>query len=484
MVDTTDSNDVYQAVRECLRILGMDESNYDTASWNPLGTVVRPGDRVILKPNFLAEGHALRRSEWIQVITHGSLIRAVLDYVFLALDGRGEVYVADGPQYDSDWDLILTRTGTRDVVAYCTAQWGMPIELIDLRDYKQELRGDVIYRRGALSSDPRGGVEVNLGDSSAFNGHTGSGRYYGSDYDQAETNFHHSAGRHDYRISATAARADVFVNLPKLKTHKKVGVTLCLKNLVGINVGRNWLPHHTDGTPSEGGDQFPQRSVKAATERAVVRWLQRGALRSSAIASLYRIAKAIGKPVFGTTGQVTRHGNWSGNDTAWRMVLDINRCLVYSGGSAFPTPVRKRYFALVDGIVGGEGDGPACPDPTASGVVIAGANPVAVDCVSARLMGFDVMSVMYLRQAFIPHALPLADFRYDEVQVVSNEPSWRGPLSHMRDTFHFKPHFGWVGAIECYADSKTSEPRSAVRATANSAAKSGLQSGRPADPTP
>src|SRR5438132_4042958 len=87
-----EENLVYDAVRTALRLLGMDEAHFDTAEWNPLGSIVRPGDRVILKPNFLAEGHALRRSEWLQVITHGSVIRAVLDYVILALKVSGAVF--------------------------------------------------------------------------------------------------------------------------------------------------------------------------------------------------------------------------------------------------------------------------------------------------------------------------------------------------------------------------------------------------------
>jgi len=419
----------------------------------------------MLKPNFLAEGHGIRRAEWEQVITHGSLVRAVLDYVLLALDGHGAVSVADGPQYDSDWDLILARTGTREVVEYCRSVGSVPIELIDLREYKQEVRGDVIQHRVQLPSDPRGGIVTDLGAASAFVGHGGAGRYYGSDYDQAETNRHHSDGRHEYRLSATATEADVFINLPKLKTHKKVGVTLCLKNLVGINVGRNWLPHHTDGDPGSGGDQFRDGSLKGAAERALVRRLQRGALHSRLVALLYAAAKAIGKPFFGRTARVTRHGNWAGNDTAWRMVLDINRCLLYSGAGEFPRPAAKGYFAFVDGVIGGDGDGPACPDPVASGAIVAGGNPAAVDAVCTRLMGFDPMRLPQLRGAFAPHSLPLARFGLEDVTVVSNEAAWQGRLVEMRHTFQFKPHFGWVDAIEA---SGRSQERGVVSAAADS----------------
>jgi uncharacterized protein (DUF362 family) len=377
-------------------------------------------------------------------------VRAVIDYVALALKGRGEIVVMDGPQYDSNWEQIMERTGLPEVVRHCSSTAGVPVRLIDLRDGRQEVRDNVICERISLPSDPLGGVEVDLGDKSALVGHGGSGKYYGSDYDQSETNRHHSGGKHEYRVSRTAVTADVFINVPKLKTHKKVGVTLCMKNLVGINMGRNWLPHHTDGDPSAGGDQFPQSSVKSSIERGFVRWIQRQSLRLSAMNYFYRLTKRVGKYVFGRTDQVVRHGNWHGNDTCWRMVLDINRCLLYGGAETFPAPTAKRFFAVVDGVIGGDGDGPACPDAHPAGVVLAGFNPVAVDCTGARLMGFDPQRIAQLSNAFRPHPLPLADFPYEDIRIASNDPAWNGPLSEIADptTYHFKPHFGWIGQIE------------------------------------
>lgn len=445
-----ETNGVYAGVRQSFQLLGMDAANYGSAEWNPLGEVVRPGDRVVIKPNLLAHAHGLRPDEWLQVITHGSVVRAVVDYVALALRGKGEISVMDGPQYDSDWDQIIERSGLGDVVRHCASVAGVPVSLLDLRDYQQEVRGEVICKRAQLPSDPLGGVAIDLGTKSAFEGHHGAGKYFGSDYDQSETNRHHSGGRHEYRISRSAASADVFINVPKLKTHKKVGVTLCMKNLVGINVGRNWLPHHTDGDPSTGGDQFPGPSVKGKLERSVIRQLQRQTLRVPGMQRVYQLAKVGGKPIFGRTNEVVRHGNWHGNDTCWRMVLDINRCLMYGDGEIFPLPSAKRFFAVVDGVVGGDGDGPACPDAYPAGVIVAGRNPVAVDCSATRLMGFDPNRVPQLMHAFDPHPMPLAGFRYEDIRMVSDERNWNGPLESIPadSTFRFKPHFGWVGYIE------------------------------------
>ena len=42
------------------------------------------------------------------------------------------------------------------------------------------------------------------------------------------------------------------------------------------------------------------------------------------------------------------------------------------------------------GLSVGEGNGPLDPTPRPAGVVLAGANPLAVDLASARLMDFDL----------------------------------------------------------------------------------------------
>ena len=60
--------------------------------------------------------------------------------------------------------------------------------------------------------------------------------------------------------------ADVVISLPKMKTHKKTGVTLSIKNFVGITADKNYLPHHTWGSPKHGGDDYPDTSFKRQFE--------------------------------------------------------------------------------------------------------------------------------------------------------------------------------------------------------------------------
>ncbi len=68
-------------------------------------------------------------------------------------------------------------------------------------------------------------------------------------------------------------------------------------------------------------------------------------------------------------------------------LLDIN--------STVPVP----QFAIVDGIVGMEGNGPIHGEPKHCGVILFGEDPVAVDATGARLMKIDPLKINYLATA-------------------------------------------------------------------------------------
>jgi hypothetical protein len=306
----------------------------------------------------------------------------------------------------------------------------------------------VTVSKTELKGDPLGDTHVKLDTASEFVGFQGEGRLYGASYNMAETNAKHAGANHEYLLCRTPMDADVFINLPKLKTHKKVGLTCALKNLVGINANKNWLPHHTEGTPDTGGDQFPRSTAKNRIEHSWMGTAKRWLHGRPVMSRLFVPVKKAGRLVFGDTQKVVRSGNWHGNDTCWRMVLDLNKCLFFFDGAGDRRSKPLRYLAVVDGIVSGEGNGPMAPDPYPAGVVIAGIHPAAVDCVAAKLMGFDWEKLPLLRNVFQMRHLSFVDFQPSKIEVRSNFPAWSGGLVELHDTFHFRPHFGWVGAIE------------------------------------
>ncbi len=70
--------------------------------------------------------------------------------------------------------------------------------------------------------------------------------------------------------------------------------------------------------------------------------------------------------------------------------------------------VYRRQFAMVDGVVGMEGNGPILGGAKPVGVLVAGRDPVAVDATCCRIMKIDPLRVAYLRMAAQSGA-PLAE---------------------------------------------------------------------------
>jgi uncharacterized protein (DUF362 family) len=60
------------------------------------------------------------------------------------------------------------------------------------------------------------------------------------------------------------------------------------------------------------------------------------------------------------------------------------------------TATVRPDMAIVDGIVGMEGDGPIMGTPRAANLILMGRNPVAVDATGTRLMGLDPRKIEYL----------------------------------------------------------------------------------------
>ncbi|MFH2001179.1 MAG: DUF362 domain-containing protein [Planctomycetota bacterium] len=413
---------------------------------------VRPGDCVVIKPNLIKEHKENDENEWRSVITSPDLIRDVCDYVCQRLDRSGRVILCDAPQTDSSFEKIAARLGLHEIARACSEAYKIEVQVLDLRNEEWTNEGGVIVNRRKLAGDPNGTIAFDLGRRSLFYNHRGEGRYYGADVDTQEVNRFHCKEKHEYLICATPVLADLFINMPKLKTHKKTGVTLSLKNLVGINADKNRLPHHTDGSPGTGGDQFPEKTLGSASELMLARgyrkmlcafpWLGR---------SVGKAARKVGLKIFGNGEAVIRNGNWYGNDTAWRMVLDLNRCLLYGNpDGTFRDHSPKRNYSVIDGTIGMEGSGPMQGDPVRSNVVIGGSDPAAVDMVAARVMGFDWRKIPVIHEAFAPGPMPISSALPSEVTVISDVEAWNGPYLEVekREFLRFKPHFGWAGRIE------------------------------------
>ena len=81
---------------------------------------------------------------------------------------------------------------------------------------------------------------------------------------------------------------------------------------------------------------------------------------------------------------------WPKNVLHW---AGINRAILDINAAARPD------FAIVDGIMGMEGNGPIQGTPKLCGVLVLGDDPVAVDATCCRVMGLRPEKVKYLSAA-------------------------------------------------------------------------------------
>ncbi|MBV5330239.1 MAG: DUF362 domain-containing protein [Chlorobium sp.] len=436
-----------------LRIGSYDEQAIYDALPDSVFTQVQPGDTVILKPNWVMESHVDHPDEWEHVITHPTVITAVLRKVIDRLAGGGRVVITDGPQTDASFAKLIAHYPV-DIWHRVAESRGVALDVIDLRDNEWKMKDGIVVERLELPGDPCGKTEVVLnGEESEFWKHRKSKRgYYGADYNRTETNLAHDGQVNRYSVSRTVLEADVFINLPKLKTHRKSGITCCLKNLVGINTYKNYLPHHSEGGPCEGGDQFPVDNVNARIEGPLMAFLKKHVLTNPLLARLLSPLNSVGKKIFGDTSFVIRSGNWYGNDTIWRMILDLNKVLFFANSDGTMRDGMlinaKRYIGIVDAIIAGEGHGPLAPDPVEMGYLFCGTNPVAIDAVSATFMGFDPLKISTIANAFQLQHYPLCDFGLADVLVSIADKDYLLSDVPLNSIVACKPQFGWKGHIE------------------------------------
>ena len=454
-----EENAPYDGVRELLRQLGLDKEHFGTQAWNPLGYLIQPGMTVVLKPNFVLSAHK-KNKDLFSIITHPAVLRAAVDYCWIALQGKGAIIIADAPQYDCNFAELVEATHLDKVIEFYAGFAGTRVELRDLRRYWSRYKHFSSLLE-PLPGDPQGTLTVNLGEKSALYQKPHPEKLYGAVYHRQETIAHHTGKVHEYEVSRTILDADVVISIPKLKVHKKVGVTLNAKGLVGICTNKNYLVHYSITPPSEGGDQYPDRWFSPIGERIIKieRWMY-----DHLLAPRKRILEYLHRTIYWIHNHTTRRlglkageekrildaGNWYGNDSAWRMTVDLVTLFTFTDrqGHLQATPQRK-VFSIIDGIVGGERNGPLTPTPVAAGVLIGGENLLAADLVATRLMGFDPLNVKMYMHLMQPGEFDFGVHNFTDIRVISNKAAWEACLQDKASPFlNFRPHPGWVGHLE------------------------------------
>lgn len=427
---------------------GLDHTHLGSAEWNPLGFFINENMKVVVKPNWVMHQNA-SGYDLDCLVTHASVLEAILLYVARARPRS--IVLGDAPVQGCDFATLMVDSGVSEMMD----QFIMHGVDIQLKDFRRTIRTK--GRWGTSSQQDCRPLDefilYDLGsDSSLDEITTPNSQFRVTMYDPDLLKRTHGPGKHEYLVARDVIEADVVISVPKLKTHKKACITGALKNLVGINGHKEYLPHHRKGNPDNGGDCYPGRSyVKSLVEDLLDATNQaQGTVSRSLLANGVRAGMALGK-LLGLDNNYD--GSWHGNDTVWRMALDLQRVLHYGRDDGTLADSRQRtILTITDAIVAGQADGPLSPTPIDLGMMTLGLNTAAVEWVHALLMGLSPERIPITREVFAPHRYPLVEFTPDDILAVVN-----GERVEMKELFtrygrRFQLPRGWEMPIRVFSD--------------------------------
>ena len=437
--DSTEVTTSLIGLRSLFMQAGLDLVHQGSAKWNPLADLVHADDKVVIKPNWVyhhnGSGHDLDC-----LVTHSSVLEAILLYVAKARPRS--VIVCDAPIQGCNFEALMVNRGVREMVKRIATN-GLVTVIKDLR--RTIRRGEALSDQTDEDCQPMENyILFDLGSDSLLEPITHAEcEFRVTMYPPDLLKRTHSPGKHQYLVARDIIDADVVINVPKLKTHKKACLTGALKNVVGINGHKEYLPHHRKGGAGNGGDCYAGQSLTKSlvedildaandTRRRVARYV---------LSNTVRAAMALGK-VVGIDNNYD--GSWGGNDTVWRMCLDLQRVLHYGRlDGTLSDSVQRKVLTITDAIVAGEGNGPLSPRSVNLGMMTIGMNCAAVDWVHAMLMGLSPEILSLTREAFGKFRYPLTDFTPKDIAVhVDGSPVQQSDLFRQFGR-RFKLPKGW-----------------------------------------
>lgn len=452
-VSSSEKNDIYRMIREIFIANDMDRENVDTAKWNPLGEYIVPGNVVLIKPNMVSHVNIAEKDKKKGLdclITHPSVVRCLFDYVYIALQGRGKIIIADAPVQNCDFEILLKDSGYKELFCYLKRK-----ETLDLSIDFADLRETVLYwsngemRQCENPKKKYKSVVVDLGEESFFYDIKNKKKLRVTNYAARDTITHHINGKNEYCVSEALLDADVIVNIPKPKTHRIAGYTAALKNMIGTNTRKEYLPHHRQGGEKSGGDEYLDSNQILKYMNTKGNDVKNWALKYQ-FAHVTKIAndfsRRIGRVLNRKEENRKQFGMWYGNDTIWRSILDVNHIVYFCNRNGIMCKEKQRkVIHFGDMIVCGEKEGPLQPSYKKVGGILFSDHPIMFDYCVVKLMGFHYKKFPVLVNALKDKLLMEED--NEKMMLRSNVERYNVAVEEIKDNFAFEPTTGWKGHI-------------------------------------
>jgi hypothetical protein len=416
-------------------------------------------NRVFIKPNWVKH----QENDIFPInslVTDTDLIDLTIQACLKKYINLEKICIGDVPLQICDWELLVNQTKVNNLIRKYKNYNKPEILFLDLRRERYKLINGFLEFDGSHNGDQEGYSEIILDEASMLEEiSSNSANFRVSDYDPKETISMHKQSYHRYLIAKTILKSDLIINMPKMKTHQKSGITGALKNLVGINGSKAYLVHHQKGLPSQGGDEFPDNISRILLLQSKIReTLQK---RSKVIFKILKFNWEILKKIFGIKTVGTKEnlnkksfyigsGSWYGNDSIWRMVYDLNMIILFGNkdGGKLKKDKQREYFCILDGITSGEGNGPLQPLPVYSNVIAFSQNPFLVDFAIAKMMGFDYKKIPLLNNYKRFSYKEWTKFTPENFNFEINTKLYANGINSIPIIKFFLPPPGWKDHIE------------------------------------
>ena len=429
---------IAKLISEALRGAGLGQTDENA----PFKDIIEAGMTVLLKPNWVL--HCNMGGKGMDcMITHPIFIEEVIKEIVKASPGR--IILADAP---------IQRTIFTNIV---TAEWQGQLRRIanpcrlDIIDFRKSIWCGV-GRESHVESGSRVKTDYILFDLASQSLlepiSDPVGKFRNTCYNPDSLTLTHRPGCHKYLLSREVFEADVVINLPKLKSHRKAGITAAIKNLVGINGDKDYLPHHRIGGSLQGGDCYEGKTILKHIAEQIGDCANRR-INTKAYYPLVKFGSYFMKLNRALYGEDEIEGGWHGNDTIWRMVLDLNRIALYgSANGKISSDKQRRVYSLTDAVIAGEGFGPLAPEPINLGAVSFATSSAFADLVHTALMRFDWRKIPCVNHAFDSFDYKLTSVRPEDVKIYVNDDILNLDNLAAKYGMDFRPAQGWEDHIE------------------------------------
>ena len=349
------------------------------------------GKSILLKPNFVLQNR--KPTDPICLFTHPNVIFATLR-VLLECNPK-QITIGDAPVQNCDWNLMLDQS-FYDEIDNLSRKFQTSIKVVDFRKVIYNYETNQFGKSIRTDNDY---FIFDVGNRSYLEPITAEkNQFRVTNYDPDRMALSHSKGLHKYCVAKEVFDADIVITMPKTKTHRMSCITNSLKILVGINGDKDYLPHHRLGAKSHGGDCYKDKSILRTMAEYILDFANRrrgGRIYIPArhlVSLLWKVSKP-GK-------DMSMNAGWYGNDTVWRMVLDLNTIAIYGtkDGQLSDFPQRTLY-TLCDAIIGGQGEGPLEPMPLGLCMLAFSNDPYVMDVAMGEIFGLNIDKVPLLKES-------------------------------------------------------------------------------------